>query len=303
MNTSQPQAPRTAADIEAELLSLPSERDLELQELDPPAPTPPQDESEATARRKGWLPKSEFSGDPSKWVDAKTFIERGDNFNKNLQREVAALKQKLADFEGTKTAFKKFHEETLAKKDKELQAAINALRVQRSQATQDGDHEAAIALEDRIDELKSERAAFKKVEVEQQAPAATAANPAGIHAEVMNEWIEDGNSWFREDAKLQAYAVAVGEDLIKSGEQLRGRKFLDKVASIVAEDFPRKFRQRQAATPTASPVEASSAPSRAVPGKRYSEADLPAEDLRLMKQFIKEGWTTKEKFLAGYFSR
>lgn len=294
--------PRTAADIEAELLSLPSEEEIELRDSPDLAPAPADpDPAEAIARRKGWLPKSEYTGDPSKWVDAKTFNDRGDRFNKNLQREVESLKQKLSDFEGTKAAFKKFHEETLARKDAELQAAINALRVQRSQATQDGDHETAIILEDRIDELKTERAAFKKVEVEQQ-PTAPASNPAGLHVEVMNEWIEDGNDWFRDDQKLQAYAVAVGEDLIKSGEPLRGRKFLDKVASIVAEDFPRKFRQRAAASST-SPVESSTAPARGGARRQPSEADLPAEDLRLMKQFIKEGWTTKEKFLAGYFSR
>ena len=302
------QPTRTAAEIEAELMSLPTESEIELLQgaEDPtPAPTAP-DPEEAAARRKGWLPKSEYQGDPDKWVDAATFIDRGNKFNKNLQREVEALKQKLADFEGTKAAFRKFHEETLAKKDAELQAAINALRVQRSQATQDGDHETAIALEDRIDELKAERKAFSAVEAVQPPPAdpTTPANPAGLHVEVLNEWIDDGNTWFREDTKLQAYAVSVGEDLIRSGEKLRGRKFLDKVAEIVAEDFPRKFKQRSITTP-ASPV-SSSTPSRSTPSagtRPRTEADLPPEDLKLMRQFIKEGWTTKEKFLAGYFSR
>lgn len=299
--------PRSAAEIEAELMALPSEAEIDLMGDDDPqiqSPATPNPD-ETAARHKGWLPKDEYQGDPAKWVDAKTFIDRGNKFNKNLQREVEQLKRKLEDFEGTKAAFRKFHEDTLAKKDAELQAAINALRVQRSQATMDGDHETAIALEDRIDELRAERKAVKAVEVEQTPPAVAPSNPAGLHVEVLNEWIDDGNTWFREDPKLQAYAVSVGEDLIKSGEPLRGRRFLDKVAEIVAEDFPRKFKQRSAATPT-SPVAPAGSPSRSVPSagsRAKTEADLPPEDLKLMRQFIKEGWTTKEKFLAGYFGR
>ena len=32
---------------------------------------------EQEARTLGWVPAEEFKGDPNRWVDAETFVERG----------------------------------------------------------------------------------------------------------------------------------------------------------------------------------------------------------------------------------
>jgi hypothetical protein len=300
---------RTAAEIEAELSTLqdPVELDLPPVDDDVPAPTPAdlaRLESETAAGQKGWVPKDQYKGDPTKWVDAKTFLERGEKFNLNLQREVAALKSKLESFEGTRKAFAKFHEETVAKKDEELKAAIAQLRIQRSEAQADGDHAGAVAIEDRIDLLRDEQKAIKAVVVEPP-PAAAAPGP-NLGDPVLQEWIEDGNAWFESDTKLRDYAVALGEAMIKGGTPLRGRKFLDSVRAKMEEEFPRKFRT--ATAPGARPAGAEGSSSARSAGSSSgtggkTEADLPAEDRALMRQFIKEGWTTKEKFLSSYFSR
>lgn len=313
-STSTPPVTRTSSEIEAELMSLPirNEDDGEDGEGSPnskPSPTSTSvDPDVAAAVRKGWVPKSDYTGDPGRWVDAKTFVERGERFNSNLQREVAMLKQKLESFEGTKAAFVKFHEETLQKKDEELSSAITKLRVQRSEAIGDGEHEAAVALEDRIELLQKERKEVKAIPADND-PAAPTPKPPGPNPSdpVLLEWIADGNEWFETDPQLRAYAVTVGEDLIAKGETIRGRKFLEKVAGIMAEEFPRKFAKPKSASITPpNPMEGSggtsSTPARSPNGSK-TERDLPDEDLQLMRQFIKEGWMTKEKFLAGYFSR
>ena len=301
-----PTLPRSAADIEAELATIRDPIDLDLPpEDDVPAPTP-EDlsrlEAETAAGQKGWVPKDQYKGDPTKWVDAKTFIERGEKFNLNLQREVAALKAKLESFEGTRKAFTKFHEETIAKKDEELKAAIAQLRIQRSEAQADGDHAGAVAIEDRIDLLRDEQKAIKAVVVE---PPPAAAPGPNLGDPVLQEWIEDGNSWFESDPKLRDYAVALGEAMIKGGTPLRGRKFLDLVRTKMEEEFPRKFRAASPPAPRPSGAEGASSNRGSGPaaGGGKTEADLPPEDRALMRQFIKEGWTTKEKFLSSYFSR
>lgn len=303
-----PAAPRSAAEIEAELATISDP-------IDPPddapaEPTPAPDAAavaatlaaETAATQKGWVPKDQYKGDPAKWVDAKTFIERGERFNKNLQKEVEALKKQIAEFEGTKKAFAKFHEETVAKKDAEIKSAIAALRVQRSEAQADGDHEGAVAIEDRIDLLKEEQASLKQAAKDAPAAAPPASNGPNPTDPVLMEWIEDGNKWFNEDTQLRDYSVAIGENLIKSGTTLRGRKFLDEVRRIVEENFPRRFKA-PAAAPRASGAEGASSTRTSSNSGGRTEADLPPEDRALMKQFIKEGWTTKEKFLSGYFSR
>lgn len=251
------------------------------------------------ASRKGWMPKDKFKGDPDTWVDAQTFLDRGEKINKNLIREVKELRAQIASFEGTREQFKKFHEETIARKDQELDAAIRQLRVQRAEAIREGEDEAAINLEDRIDTLREEQKSLKK-----QAPAADDTASAQARSEaIMESWIADGNDWFKSDPKLRAYALSMGEELLASGETLRDREFLDKISGLMREEFPAKFRATNPNRHRPSGAESQrQATSTSVAGNR-SKADLPAADRALMEEFVKSGWTTEEAFLKSYWSR
>lgn len=317
---------RTAAEIEAELNTLPDPDLMTEGEEKPevkPVLTPAEAELadfEEQASRKGWVPKDKFTGPADKWVDAKTFVQRGERFTKNLVREVEQLKAQIAQFEGTRKAFVKFHEETIAAKDKELKETIRQLKVQRSAAIREGDDDTSVDLEERIEAVEQQRKEIKALpaetpEGEESADGKPEAKGPDANDPVLKEWIEDGNAWFDKDETLRAYAVEVGNALIKEGTKVRGRPFLDLVAAKMRENFPRKFKQYDAeaaagngeppagrrGTAEGSDDSSTGAKSGAVNGK--TERDLPAEDLKLMRQFIKEGWMTKEKFLASYFSR
>lgn len=309
-------APRTAADIEAELMGLDFGDDVVDEVVDEVAAVTttsddaqsPSDD-EARAIRQGWVPRERFTGDPKKWVDAKTFVERGDRFVHNLKQEVDDLRKQLSDFQGTKAAFVKFHEETIARKEAEFKEAIAALRVQRSEAQQNGDHEAVVQIEDRIDLLKDQQSELKKPAIA-DAPAPAPKQGLDMENPVLVEWIEDENQWFRDEPKLRDYAIAIGEQLISNGETVRGRPFLDKVTEIMRRDFPRRFKQQSGTTANLAGAAAgsgngggSSKPASAGSAHGKTERDLPPEDRALMAQFIREGWTTKEKFLSSYFSR
>ena len=297
---------RTQADIDRELSEIESATAGKFDANGEPIvqqssgePTAEQKAAESLAGSRGWLPKAQYKGDPAKWVDAQTFNERGERFTANLQREVSELRETIKEFQGTKEAFKKFHDETIAKKNAELAETIKQLRIQKSEATREGDHEVAIALEDRIEELNKTKEAVSDVEQKQEGGAkASGPNPKDP---VLQEWIEDGNQWFDTDPALRSYAIALGESLIQNGETVKGRKFLDKLRGLMAEEFPRKFAKKETTPPAGGKVSGSDSNSTGQGGGK-TEADLPPEDLALMKQFIKAGWTTKEKFLAGYFS-
>ena len=253
------------------------------------------------AGRKGWVPKDKFKGPEGKWVDAKTFVQRGERFASNLLREVSELKAQVASFEGTKKAFKQFHEETVARKDAEIREAITALRHQKVLATQDGDVDEVIALEDQIEGLAAQRTKLKEIPAEQTPAAKESA--AGITDPVLDEWIEDGNDWFKTDKAMANYALTLGDELIKTGETARGRAFLDKVRRRMEEEFPRKFRTAaNGLGGRQNPVEGAGGGSSPASGGK-TERDLPAEDLALMKQFIADGYVTKDAFLKSYFSR
>lgn len=304
---------QTAAEIEAELMGEVTPEELEALAADEAAlaaatATEQSPEAlaeaahyEAQASRQGWVPREQYKKDPKQWVDAKTFVERGERFVSNLQGEVAALRKELADFQGTKAAFVKFHEETIAKKDEELKATIAELRVQRSQAQREGEDETVIQIEDRIELLKEQQKELKAPVKQEAAPAAKPAGP-DMDNPVLNEWIEDGHQWFKDEPKLRDYAVAVGDQLISNGETVRGRAFLDKVDEIMKRDFPRRFKAQGNGSAMAGAASGSGNNGARGAGAGKTAKDLPEVDRDLMKQFIKEGWTTEEKFLASYFA-
>lgn len=251
----------------------------------------PSPEILAQASIQGWVPKDKYTGDPAKWVDAATFVERGRNFTKNLKKELETVKGRLAQLDQNSKAFKAFHDRAMASQKAELETALAQLKREHREAIRDGDDDAADALEGRMETLNKEKEQLGKQPVEEPGkPGADDPHPE------MQAWIEDGNQWFVTDAKLQAYATATAQELVAKGETARGRALLDKVTEIVKEDFPAKFsnpnRQRAGAAEAGSPA----AQGRA--GK--TEKDLPEEDRALMNQFIAEGWTTKEKFLKEY---
>ena len=256
---------------------------------------------EALARRRGWVPKEEFTGDSSKWVDADTFVERGNNFSKNLQKELSAVKAELANFKGTAEAFKKFHAEAMKGKQQELDSALKQLKSQHREAIRDGDDDAADALEGRMDVIRKDKEALQKeLDNPPDAPGAKKdPDPKDAPPEAaknLAEWVADGNEWFNSDIPMQKYALAIAEDLVSKGETLRGRPFLDKVAKQVRADFPHKFsnpnRQREGS------AESGQQSVKTGPGR--TAKDLPEEDRALMKEFVKAGWITEEKFLKDY---
>jgi len=265
----------------------------------PPKEGSAPDNEEALARRRGWVPKEEFDGDEAKWVDAKTFVERGNNFNSTLKNELAKVKAELASFKGTAEAFKKFHAEAMKGKQAELDTALKQLKSQHREAIRDGDDDAADALEGRMDVIRKDKADLQKEldnpTIEPKgAPDLKTATPEAVAT--LQDWVKDGNEWFEKDLPMQAYALKIAEQLAANGETLRGRPFMEKVGKQVRADFPHKFsnpnRQREGST------ESGQQSVKAGPGR--TAKDLPEEDRQLMKEFIKAGWVTEEKFLKDY---
>jgi len=257
-------------------------------------------DSEATerqARAQGWRPEAEFKGD-GKWVDAATFVDRGNKFKKNLEKEVATLKEQVAAQKKTNEQFAVFHKEAMARKETELSDAIKAAKLQRSEAIRNGEDEDALALDDRIETLQEEKLKLKAEpakEVETADPDKAAATERQA---VLDSWIEDGNEWFKENPKLRAYALAIGQEFREAGDNAVDRKFLDKIKAQMEVDMPEKFRKGNPLRHKPGSVEAGSPGTQQQQGK--TERDLPKQDRELMQKFVKDGLMTKEAFLKEY---
>ena len=90
---------------------------------------------EKEARLFGWVPKEEFRGSETDWVDADTFVKRGKEINPILRKNNELLMKRLDEqakqLESLKSdteEWKKFQKDAFDRKQTELQAQIAELK-------------------------------------------------------------------------------------------------------------------------------------------------------------------------------
>lgn len=265
-------------------------------------------EQELQASKLGWIPKHKYKGPEGNWKDAATFLADGARFNNRLQQELADVKRELAEFKGTAKQFSDFQQRQIESRDAEIAGLVRDLKRQQREAVRNGDDAAADAIDDRIEILNDERATVKATieQAKQKENTTQGRSPSAVIDENGNTsdptvlaWISEGNQWFHNSKPMRDYAFAVANELIEGGEVKRGRAFLDLIREKMEEAFPLKFQKKSDPTNRGSMTESGGGSSN---GQVYTEHDLPEEDLALMKLGIKQGWTTKDRFLKTYFS-
>lgn len=231
-------------------------------------------EIEQKARELGWVPQDQFKGDPGKWVDAESFVERGEQVmpilrqnNKKLeealgktQAEVNRLTQLFAAAQESMTALKEFHSEHTARAVEEAKAK---LLTELKAAKEDGDVELEVKLTDQLTDMKAaEREAGKKKETPPPAPQGgnQQVDPA------MQAFLSE-NSWYGSDARKTARANGIAQVLRSDPENdgLVGKAFFDR---IIAEMNGER-------APFTSKVSGGTPSGGGSGGKAY--ADLPPE--------------------------
>lgn len=196
---------------------------------------------EQTARDMGWKPKEEFRGEEGKWVDAETFVNRGENFIPILRANNRKLEDQLNDtrtrLETTNSLLqasqeaiaelKKFHTESTVR---QVAEAKKALLTQLKEAKEAGDVEAEVRL---TDELADVREAQRTAEAAPPA-AAPAPKPPPQEDPVFTAWKEE-NPWFSDKPRLRALALGVAEEIRTANPNLTGKKFFEKVSEEMRE--------------------------------------------------------------------
>lgn len=251
---------------------------------------------EGSAREQGWVPQEEWSGPKEKWVDAETFVQRGENFlpivKSNLDKsraEVDALKRDVAEAKKVNAEFREFQNKILENTKKRYENEIAQLKADKKQAAKDGDLDAVVRYDERLEEVEAARSASNKAS--EPAPV-NPNNPSPEDQKLFADWM-GANDWYEKDMKLRAYADGYAQQL---AGKYAGREFLDKLREGVKEAFPDHFenpnRQRQDVgngTPKGGGKK----------GRTYS--DLPAEAKAACDRFVKniKGFTV-EQYLSDY---
>ncbi len=172
---------------------------------------------EAEARKGGWRPMEEWTGDPEHWKDAKTWVENGD-----VHAIVARLEKRHAtDFEKLRKQNERTLKSVLAQHEKE----ISELRAERKVAIKAGNVDEVEKLDKAIDDLREAGPDKEPVEDAQA---------------VQEKWIEAQN-WWESDKKMRAYAIGFSQELLAANPKITMEENLRQTEVELRKEYPEKF--------------------------------------------------------------
>ena len=258
---------------------------------------------ERTARSQGWRPQDQFKGNPDDWVDARTFVQRGEEIRRYTKKEVDRLNAALEaqrkeniELRGTVEEVKKYHAEM---EERAIQAAITRIKKDRREAAAAGNHELAADLDEQIEELeKAPRLAPKPAEKKDDAPKPGELSPEDQR--IANEWNEN-NAWINDRANYEDeidFAMGVIAGLAKRTDLTLAEKF-EKLDQRVRKQFPNSFgdpedrvEEEKPGTRQRKSVTAGGGEGGGSHGRQSSKngvAALPADARAAGERFVKQG--------------
>jgi len=253
-----------------------------------------EDEYEERARRMGWRPLAEYRGPRERWVDAKTFVEKGEQELPVLRDRYRKLDSELAKQSNQLTESNKriaemasvlneFRDMSRNAEERAYNRALQDISARERQAVSDANteeweriqREKATIVPPKVPTapVVETRAAETTPPVQERPPS----NP------VIDGWIAE-NTWFNTDPVLTAYAIDV-DKMVKQdyptwtvGEQLA------EVKKRTVSKFPEKFGnpRREAPVAVATPGTTASRP------KGKSIKDLPRDAQDAFARFKKQ---------------
>ena len=258
--------------------------------------------TEKEARLFGWVSKDEFRGSETEWVDAEAFVKRGKEINpilrannERLKKEMEAERNKhdreIKELKASAQEFKQFQTEALERKSRLLEVELQELKDQRKEAIREGDADLVVELEDRIEDVKEEKA--KKVEVK----ASPVVEPTVQMDPNLEVWLGN-NKWFGPDADSTDLANAVGASVRRQFPELKGKEFLEKLDEKLKQRMPELYSNQNQAR---SSVEGSSPRGQVSTGGKKSYDSLPADAKAACDKFVKSGlFKSKQEYVDLY---
>ena len=231
---------------------------------------------ESFAKVQGWSPKEKWRGNEAQWVDAETFVKRGQEFQSTLKKKSDNLERELREQktanERTVKMFEKISEK--AKTD-----ALREIRDQQKRALEDEDDKLYDELEDKKGKVHED---FKPAPVQQFEDPSI----ASFKAE---------NQWYGVDPIMTDAANRYCQAQAKKGLSMADQ--LEETQKYMVKRFPEDFEnpRRQAATT----VSTAPAPSRAK--KTRSLNELPAADQTMIKAAAKASNMDLKEYTKQYF--
>lgn len=261
---------------------------------------------EARATAMGWQPKEKFKGAEDEFIDAESFVKKGEEIlpilranNRRLVDEVTGMRKTL---DQAQRANQELQQSVEGLKEFQADIALERLKTKKrdlskqlKEARSDENAELEEQLEEQLSTVNDAVKEYTKPTVRSQATTKPAESAPPEPDPNLSAWMKD-NPWFQKDSKKTAMAMGIAEEMRKAGSELTNREFLDEVARQTEEFFA---EPRQS-----SKVEPGRGGGRARTGKSF--ADLPEEAkvgcLKFEKSLVGPGKTYKssEEWRAHY---
>lgn len=254
---------------------------------------------ENEARLQGWVPKEEFRGNETDWIEAEVFVQRGKEINpilrknnERIQRELEITKKQMEDLKKAAEEFKTFQKEAYNKKLQDYEQEIKDLKDLKRKAVTEGDGDLVVELDDQIEAIRT-----KKITAvpPKEFPKTTVVEPK-VASEIA-EWVES-NKWYKEDPKMASAANKIAEQIRMEHPYTIGKDFLEKLdkeleTMFLPEKLGRKSRPR-------SPVEGNrSSQNEGKTGKK-SYDNLPSDAKAACDKFVKQKLMSRDEYLNMY---
>lgn len=232
---------------------------------------------EAEAREDGWCPQEEWKGKPDQWVDAETFVKRGEEIRPILQAKLRRLQEdnekKDREMADRLSRMERVYEEATKK---QLQQQREELLKARREAIERGDGEA-----------------FEKAESEIQMLERSKSEPPE------NIAFKQRNPWFGKDPEMTQYANIIAPGLYEqmAAQGADRAAYLNALEQQVKAHFKDKFESK----PARNVVEA---PKQAPKTKGNGWDKLPPEAKKAGEDFIRRNiFADKEAYAKSYWNQ
>lgn len=239
---------------------------------------------DAEARAHGWVPKEEFKGDPSRWVDAETFVKKADTAMPLLRKRVEAQDREIRDLKKQMSRASEFFSKA---EERAYERALADLKKQQVAAVEAGDVEAFRAVDKQIEDLRKDVADHKP-----------AAQPS--ETEVREALIEfrEQNPWYDEGGIARDYADLLADKHKDKAQSMAPAEFFAFIADEVKKRYPGAGSPDAGTKKRGSPVEGGSSVRR---GNGRTFADLPPEAQRMADKWVKTGLIkSRDDYLKSY---
>jgi hypothetical protein len=253
-------------------------------------------DKEERARAMGWVPKEDFRGEESNWVDAGTFLDRGENIMPILKERLSKFETEIADksakLDKVTQSLHKFAEFHKGTYKRAYDKAFQDLETQRRKAASESDLETYDALTGKIQDLESELAELREQDLQQ---------PEEAQSPLFSKWLAD-NDWYLKDQDMKFYVDALGANLQAQGTFQDDASFYTELTRRAKEVFPHKFE-----SPAKKKVASVEGTGDAVVGdlggtKKW--ADLPADVQKVYTdQFSDIPNFSQEDYAKSYFEQ